>query len=706
MALDKYTELHFDYIDTMSDFYDIYPEYSPELSKLFEKSIPVSALHLWRYTGASAEECTRAIDELYFERKYIDTRGVENIRPVYEKIKEQDIPLKVPKVFFDTVLEYDKKHKTAYFLVLADCYLEFLRAVTIFHIDGTRNMFRTLVLHGECNKCYRHMVEEWEKCGIYAEKPKRNTTKYASGMDELNSMIGMENVKKEFQQMENFAWLQMRRRDENLPAPPVSYHLVFTGNPGTGKTTTARIAARIYKELGLLSKGHLVEVGSQDLVSCYMGHTAIKTQKILESAKGGVLFIDEAYTLAEGHGYGNEAIDTILKFMEDNRDDFIVIAAGYEELMEKFISSNPGLRSRFNRFILFEDYSPEEMYRIFKSQCASDMYKMYYEAKNEVIEYFIDAYKHRDETFANGRTVRNYYEQIRIRQAERLRKNNSANLNVFSLDDVKWERREEEISLEDAMNELNALTGLTAVKKELSELVNFVRLQQIRKEKGLPVISVSLHLVFTGNPGTGKTTVARCIAKIYNAMGLLSKGHLVETDRSDLVAGYIGQSALKTQKVIKKAMGGVLFIDEAYSLNNESEKDFGHEVIDTILKAMEDHRDNLVVIVAGYDNEMEKFLQSNPGLKSRFNHFIHFDDYSVDELTGIFESMCRDQQLSISDGARKKLKDIFSHIDKTTFGNGRGVRNLYEKTLIRQASRLMSDADPDITIVTEEDIPV
>ena len=255
--------------------------------------------------------------------------------------------------------------------------------------------------------------------------------------------------------------------------------------------------------------------------------------------------------------------------------------------------------------------------------------------------------------------------------------------------------------LEDLQAELDGYIGLTAIKKEVRSLVNLVRVDQMRKEHGLPTEDLSLHMVFSGNPGTGKTTVARLMARIYHSLGILSRGQLVEVDRSGLVAGYVGQTAIKTRKVIDQALGGVLFIDEAYALNGGSENDFGQEAIDTILKAMEDHRDDLVVIVAGYDGLMEDFIHSNPGLESRFNRFLHFDDYSLEEMMGIFEMRCKKACYTLSEEARKPVEEYIlqANTNSISFGNARGVRNLFEKILTAQATRLAG-----METVTKEDL--
>ena len=251
--------------------------------------------------------------------------------------------------------------------------------------------------------------------------------------------------------------------------------------------------------------------------------------------------------------------------------------------------------------------------------------------------------------------------------------------------------------MEALLAELDGYIGLEAVKKEVRSLINLVRVHQMRRENQLPVTELSLHMVFSGNPGTGKTTVARLMARIYHSLGILSKGQLVEVDRSGLVAGYVGQTALKTAKAVERALGGVLFIDEAYALRGSGDNDFGQEAIDTILKAMEDHREDLVVIAAGYDGLMEQFIRSNPGLESRFNRFLHFEDYSDQELLEIFRGLCRKGCYTLDDRAEELVRDLIRRENRsgTAFGNARGVRNIFEKILVCQANRLaaMEQAD-------------
>lgn len=248
-------------------------------------------------------------------------------------------------------------------------------------------------------------------------------------------------------------------------------------------------------------------------------------------------------------------------------------------------------------------------------------------------------------------------------------------------------------SLEDLLEELNALVGLERVKNEVKQLVNFLRVQQMRKAKGMSALPISRHLVFYGNPGTGKTTVARLLAQIYNALEILSAGHLLETDRAGLVAGYVGQTALKVKEVVNQALGGILFIDEAYSLNSGDGGDFGQEAIETLLKMMEDHRHDLVVVVAGYTTKMDEFLSSNPGLRSRFNKFIHFEDYTAEQLAQIFKSFCKKADFKLTSPAEEKLASVFSFLTAfrdESFGNARAARNLFEATISKQANRIVS----------------
>lgn len=265
-------------------------------------------------------------------------------------------------------------------------------------------------------------------------------------------------------------------------------------------------------------------------------------------------------------------------------------------------------------------------------------------------------------------------------------------------------------NIEDLKAELNELIGLEGIKREVNNLINMVTIHNLRKRNGLNTVDMSLHMVFSGNPGTGKTMIARLMARIYKSLGVLSKGHLVEVDRSGLVAGYIGQTATKTSEVIQKALGGVLFIDEAYALSSgKTENDFGQEAIDTLLKAMEDNREDLVIIVAGYDGLMDEFIHSNPGLESRFNRYLHFDDYSIDEMMSILHLQLKKGQYELNDAAKTAVREyiVDANTSSIAFGNARGVRNIFERLLVAQANRLSAGSDltrEDLMSITEADV--
>ncbi|MBR6397035.1 MAG: AAA family ATPase [Lachnospiraceae bacterium] len=288
--------------------------------------------------------------------------------------------------------------------------------------------------------------------------------------------------------------------------------------------------------------------------------------------------------------------------------------------------------------------------------------------------------------------------------------------NEIEIDAKDYEKtpEEEELmkksTLDSLLEELNSLVGLDEVKKEIGSLINLIKVRKIREEKGLPQMDMSYHMVFTGSPGTGKTTIARLVSEIYKELGILSKGTLVETDRSGLVAGYVGQTALKVKEVVNKALGGILFIDEAYSLSNSDANDFGKEAIDTLVKAMEDHRDDLVVIVAGYTKEMKDFLAANTGLISRFNKFITFEDYTPDELLQIMISMAGKVQMKLSDEAMRSLSDYLINMPeegRRIFGNARGIRNVFESAVVNQANRIVLLEDPsieDLSLITDKDL--
>lgn len=538
---------------------------------------------------------------------------------------------------------------------------------------------------------------------------------------ELDELIGLSNIKEQIREhIDYIEFTKLRKEKGHEDSDEVKLHSIFTGNPGTGKTTVVNMLGRLYRAMGLLSKGHVLEVGRADLVGEFIGQTAPKVKKKIKEARGGILFIDEAYALYRKDSekdYGREVIEVLIKEMSEGPGDIAIMGAGYPVEMDEFLHSNPGLKSRINYKFHFNDYIPEELMQIIDYYAEKKELTLSENARVELEKIITERYRNRDRTFGNARMAISMVNESKMNMARRLMSNPAVrelpeeDLSRIEHIDVleiikdathkKLHLDVDEGLLKLCMQDLDELVGLVNVKNEINEMIKLVRYYN---ETDRDVLNkFSLHTVFTGNPGTGKTTIARIMGKIYKALGILERGHVLEVDRSELVAGYIGQTAIKAQDVINKAMGGVLFIDEAYSLAEESsDNDFGSEAIDIILKEMEDKRGQFSVIVAGYPRPMTKFLESNPGLKSRFDRTLNFKDYTIEEMMDICKLMFSKESLTMDKEAETFMANFIGALMQTKdefYGNAREIRKATEKIVRNQHLRM---AGMDSTKRTEE----
>lgn len=542
-------------------------------------------------------------------------------------------------------------------------------------------------------------------------------------LKDLDRFIGMDEVKHAVREMAFSVQNSIQRAERGLgEQEKMSMHIILTGNPGTGKTTIARKLGEILASVGYLDSGHVVEVDRAKMVSPYQGETPKVVDRLCDKAMGGILFVDEAYTLAplnaggERDNQGAQALEKLMKRMEDDRGKFIVIAAGYRMEMENLFRINPGFRSRFNYFLDIKDYTPDQLFEIMLVFAKDKKYIFSKEGEELARKMITELYNSRDKDFANGRTMRSLFDQICKKQAQRLQGESIAQMSNEELMTIKAEdipyQAPKSVDISDCLAKLDGLVGLTAVKKEVSNLASFLNLQIKRGETNT---FQGKHYVFTGNPGTGKTTVARIMAEVFRTLGIVAKGQLVEADRSKLVAGFSGQTAIKTNQLVDQAMGGVLFIDEAYTLKSGDGDTFGSEAIDTLLKRLEDDRGKFICIVAGYTDQMHDFIDSNPGLKSRFTQTIHFDDYTPDELTEIFLNLAKGKNFTVDDDTQaaihRQFEQLYLRRDKN-FGNAREARRVFNEAVERQSQRLvklMNDPgflESDMFCLTKEDLPM
>ena len=527
---------------------------------------------------------------------------------------------------------------------------------------------------------------------------------YEEIMAELDEFVGIDEIKATVQKIINKIDFERERKGAGAKRE-VKDHFLFLGNPGTGKTTIARIFADILNSLEVLPIGQLVEVSRKELVAGYVGQTALAVEKYVDMAMGGVLFIDEAYTLKQGDNdqFGQEAIDTLLKLVEDRRGQFVAIAAGYTKEMGEFLSSNSGMASRFNETVTFRDYKADELTEIFRRQVKKEHLTLDEEAEAFIRNYFSKMYLTRTRNFGNAREVRNAMDRAIKNQGVRLLElkgtpdYDASMVHVLTRADIEGEESKNIKSLDVVLAELNEFVGMDSVKAEIRALANKIAMDKEMMEMGIADAEVTpVHIVLTGNPGTGKTTIACKLGEVFKAIGLLPTDKVVEKERKHLISTYQNETAKLVDKACDEAMGGILFIDEAYALMpisaGGSKDQTGVEAVEALMTRMVKDAGKFVVICAGYRAEMEEFVNNaNPGFRRRFSNFLHIEDYSADQLICIYRSLIRKKGNILTPDAEEmliKLVDEMVTSKDENFGNAGEMVKLFEKTKARRANRL------------------
>ncbi|MDO4319630.1 MAG: AAA family ATPase [Bacteroidales bacterium] len=521
----------------------------------------------------------------------------------------------------------------------------------------------------------------------------------------FDDLVGMSDVKRQIETIAKRVRLNQRRLESGRGKAQVeNFHIVITGNPGTGKTTVAKRLGQVFKAIGVLPTDKVIVKKKEDLLDQYANSAGINMRQAVEDAMGGILFIDEAYTLLPTgtpgtvNQDGAEAVQALMTCMSEREGQFITVMAGYKSEMDEFIrNANDGLARRFTHSIHIDDYSAEDLFKIYMQQAERGGFSLTEAAKEKLRLKIEEMVTVKDEKFGNAGTMIKLFEQTTDRQADRVDPDADDDaLFTIEADDIPYDAPKK-LDVDQIMARLDHLTGLQSVKNAVHDLADRLTIEMARTAPSgqKPQVNLS-HYLFLGNPGTGKTTVARIMGDIFYSLGLLPSNKVIELSAKDLKSEFMGQTSPKAHAAMMRGMGGVVFIDEAYSITEgDGQGGYGKEAVAEILQVMENYRNRFITIAAGYPREMQQFLDSNSGLQSRFAKPIMFDDYSAEELSTIALGMFEKRNLSLTQVARDAMLRHFTRLVNArskNFANAREARNYVDEVLLNQGRRLREES--------------